>query len=779
MLKKLMIIIFALFLLVPTINAEIVILNHTHVLADTDIGFFSPDENFGTNTLINIKKSVTNPTRGWLMFDISSIPSNSIILDAELGLFMKSAEDSLFINSYHFFSNSSWDELNITYNNNPCGNAFVINGSSCNSTSSSNQSIPNAPNVRYFWNITSSVRQELQKLNDNVTTILQYRGLSGSFGVDLRFATKEEATINQRPILNISFVVVIDETNPQFAAASINNSNPKINEVVALSQVVTDETALNSFRFSDNQTGTFINQSPVSISGTSFNATFNLTVNLSRSNIIAYQWWVDDSSGNVNISSIALFTVANTAPQQPTILFPTTDVRTNLKPMDINVTFPADADSDTIIISYYINDTLNQTSSTNTTFNASSGNYNLKVSIDDSFASSPNASVNFVLDIINPVLTRTAPENNSIHSASIPVSLSCTDANIFLLNYTFFQGSTIIKSVQNLTPTGTELSITDTIDTNALASGLYNMNITCSDTHTSTQIPSYSPEKDIANIKLTYNIPQNNDNIGIKLKSTTATLVNFNTMKEIDRYTFYFEFEEIENGTIYEYVFKITNQEKLTYLPESDYKAHFITNYNWIDFDLNDANAVYTIKKTQDDKYEIKIETTKTFLNFNSIGGLNIITQQLNLIVDNTAPVISVSAGNLIVAENDILQFNITCTDANGISLLKIANNVSGILTNITTINALNITPFIFLENHTVVLGSITHQFTCLDAVNNVIQSEQILYNSTEAPVVIEEINLKNYPYTTLATTVIVIIILFFVVVTVAKNFKTVIFKKK
>lgn len=231
MLKRLMIIIIStLFLLVPTINAEIVVLNHTHVLADTDIATFAPDTNFGTGTLVSIKKNFDAPTRAWFMFNISSIPSNSIILDAELGLFMVSAEDAMFINSFHFFSNSSWDELNITYNNNPCGNAFAIIGSSCNSTPSSTQAIPNTPNVRYFWNITSSIRHELQKSNDNVTTILQYRGLSGSFGVDLRFTTREGAVVNNRPILNISFESAVDATPPTITINTPQN-NTDVNDV--------------------------------------------------------------------------------------------------------------------------------------------------------------------------------------------------------------------------------------------------------------------------------------------------------------------------------------------------------------------------------------------------------------------------------------------------------------------------------------------------------------------------------------------------------------------
>ena len=74
-----------------------------------------------------------------------------------------------------------------------------------------------------------------------------------------------------------------------------------------------------------------------------------------------------------------IFTVANTPPGAATILFPTDLLNTTQQPLDLNVTFADDADSDTITIYYYINGKLNQTSTTTTTFNASDGNYELKL----------------------------------------------------------------------------------------------------------------------------------------------------------------------------------------------------------------------------------------------------------------------------------------------------------------------------------------------------------------------------------------------------------------
>ncbi len=387
-----------------------------------------------------------------------------------------------------------------------------------------------------------------------------------------------------------------DTTNPTFGSDSINNSNPKINEVVALSQVVQDETELSSFRFSHNISGSFVNQSPVSISGTSQNATFNLTVTLPQGNVIGYQWHTADSSGNINITSIASFTVANTPPETPTIILPLPEI-TNVIPLQMEVTFPSDADGDSITINYFIDDILNQTSATNTTLNASDGTFTLDVSISDGIDSSANATVTFTIDLINPINVITSPINNSINGNSVEVDISCSNLALEKLNYTFFQGDTIVKSVQN-SSTGTSLTIQDTIDTSALSSGVFTMNITCTDNASNTD----------------------------------------------------FEF--------------------------------------------------------------------------------------LNLNIDNTNPAISVVSGDLNPTVDDVLEFNATCTDANGINSISISNNASGSLTNITIVDVTNITPFIYLHNHTVVLGTVAHQFTCLDSVDNSIQSGLISYNSSGIPVI-------------------------------------------
>lgn len=434
-----------------------------------------------------------------------------------------------------------------------------------------------------------------------------------------------------------------DTQNPNFQAESINNTTPRINEVILISQNVSDETQLDVVVLAHNQSGILTNQTPIDISGTSFNATDTITVTASKGTVVGYQWAVNDTSGNSNTSVVRTFVVQNTAPETPTILAPTVDFFTNFLPVDINVTFNQDADGDTLTIHYFINQTLNQTSLTNTTFNASDNLYFLEVSITDGEVFTANVSVTFEIDTTTPIIVLTDPANQSSHSADIPVDISCTDLNVFILNYTFFNGSNIIRTAQDNISVANTLAIIDTIPIENLSDGNYNLNISCSDAHTSKQIGNYNPIKDLANLKLVYNTPRDANNIGIKLKATTATLDDYGTDKNIDRYVFWFDFVEAQSDIFYSYTFKIDSKTSLKYLPNSDFNGHFVTKYNWIDFEFDDnSDAIYTVKRTDVNKYEVKITTKKTFLNFRSIGGLNIAEQQLNITIDTAvAPAIT------------------------------------------------------------------------------------------------------------------------------------------
>src|SRR3989338_487837 len=150
---------------------------------------------------------------------------------------------------------------------------------------------------------------------------------------------------------------------------------------VNLTANVTDNSGLSTCRFVINQTGAkeFFNKTA---SGASDQCSQNFTIALARGNVINFTSIVIDTSNNINQSE-QIVTVANTPAGQATIVFPTSNLYTSQQPLALNVTFSADTDNDVINITYYINGRLNQTSLTNTTLNASDGNYILNVSLHD------------------------------------------------------------------------------------------------------------------------------------------------------------------------------------------------------------------------------------------------------------------------------------------------------------------------------------------------------------------------------------------------------------
>ncbi|MDP7430435.1 MAG: hypothetical protein QGG97_02670, partial [Flavobacteriales bacterium] len=123
--------------------------------------------------------------------------------------------------------------------------------------------------------------------------------------------------------------------------------------------------------------------------------------------------------------------------------------------------------------------------------------------------------------------------------------------------------------------------------------------------------------------------------ITIKLKSVPAkfSLDSITNTKKTDRYKFGFT---PANQSRNDYVIEVTSRYKINYLSDSSYSAHFVTGRNWIDFENNDKSATYHIVKVSDFIYDVQIRTND--LIFDSIGGLNIVTEQITFTIDTSVP---------------------------------------------------------------------------------------------------------------------------------------------
>lgn len=382
----------------------------------------------------------------------------------------------------------------------------------------------------------------------------------------------------------------------------------------------------------------------------------------------------------------------NNIPETPTIILPEVNDFNNTQPdYPFNVTFLADLDGDNITIFYYVNGLLNQTSSNNVTFNATDGFFILNVSLFDGFDSSSNATNNFTIDTTLPTLAKFNMSNNTVVGFNINLTLNITiqDTNPFNLTANVHNGSNdnLFSAFNDILNSSTTISLVITINTSLFASGNYTLDVNFSDRSTAIKIDDYGITKDLADLKLTYDTAESQDQISVKLKSSDIPLDNFDTEKQFDRYIFWFDFSETtpKDGTLHTYVFKINNKDILRHLPNTVHDGHFITNWNWITFDLKNGAATYSVKQTNDNKYEVTITTTETNLVFNSIGGLNVVNEFFNFQVDNDPPNFPASSINNTLPKvgEDVLLSHV-CQDTIGLSTCFLSHNDTGTGVNVT-----------------------------------------------------------------------------------------------
>lgn len=527
--KKIILLIFTMILLViPFANASILIYNETFEGVGTpngwsvstgnpdfDFGGFESDEGvrYPDAAEVNIpvaaydKTKMRNYTAFVNMTSTDSIPFWNLHENCKS---TKSGSQRLTLNAITnttaFFPLNTWILWQMEFNATQCG--------------------------AYLFNITTGdIIMQIKPITVTDTGVNNRRMRGGSNTLMDNFSVIEGSFSAQAP-------PPADTQNPTFATASINISNPRINDVVGLSQEVLDETLLASYRFADNRTGSFVNSSAFTIGGTTANATFNLTVTQVRGTVIGFQWSIADDAGNTNQTAIDSFTVSNTAPQTPTIIFPTPSLTTAQQPLDLNVTFPSDVDGDAITITYSINGVFNQTSETNTTLNASDGVFTLAVSLSDSFDSSSNATVTFTIDTLNPINNIILPVNNSIHEIQIPVQITCNNINVINLSYIFINESgSIFQTEHNdsdINDLGTQATLNVPITIAGLTDGVFSLNTTCLDNASNSDFEFHTLNIDtsipaIVSTQLSNSSPEENDIIQLEI-TCSDTFIGIDTI---------------------------------------------------------------------------------------------------------------------------------------------------------------------------------------------------------------------------------------------------------
>lgn len=128
------------------------------------------------------------------------------------------------------------------------------------------------------------------------------------------------------PFINVTYVAVYNKTGaptaqsttpPAFSNNLTNNTQPRIGDDVSFNITGTDVDGISGYIFSwDNGTGTFQNDSFVDITDFNFkiaNVTANKTIEVVAGTDIQYQWYMNDTLGNMGVSGIARVQVSGTS----------------------------------------------------------------------------------------------------------------------------------------------------------------------------------------------------------------------------------------------------------------------------------------------------------------------------------------------------------------------------------------------------------------------------------------------------------------------------------
>jgi hypothetical protein len=156
-----------------------------------------PSDNFGDSTFLSIGVFTVPFARSYLQFDLSPIPPEAVILDANMGLYYDSSYDlsSLPIGLYEV--TESWKEDTITWDSQPASSSEAVDIQII-SASQTNDSV--------YWQLVDLVEQWQAGSIENYGMVLLDTDESSDDG-GVEFFSSDWLTANQRPKLIIEFYI--------------------------------------------------------------------------------------------------------------------------------------------------------------------------------------------------------------------------------------------------------------------------------------------------------------------------------------------------------------------------------------------------------------------------------------------------------------------------------------------------------------------------------------------------------------------------------------------
>lgn len=326
---------------------------NTENLENTYINQYFPTTNYGTDT--NMGVTTANAGDGeqvsLLKWNVSSIPAGSNILTADMNLYawvnQLDAGESMNISVKEIEGVFPWTEDDITWDTRPIDSNV---SSTISDTFSCNNSYP--PDGGWItFNITLALQSVVNDGEPNLSLYLYGHDNVSVEDDYVGFYTKEDGG-GRYPYFNITYNE--DTTNPLWHNQFVNESSPVKDEYMSFNITITDESSLGGYVFSWTDSGDWVNDSEVALSGTYQNVTVVKQISAIGGTNISWRFHFDDDSSNPNSSTISTFIVGNTAPPQPTLIQPENKSITGDATPFFNWTPVTDIDEDSVTYEFML-----------------------------------------------------------------------------------------------------------------------------------------------------------------------------------------------------------------------------------------------------------------------------------------------------------------------------------------------------------------------------------------------------------------------------------------
>lgn len=569
------------------------------------------------------------------------------------------------------------DELwNLTLGSDPANYTNLFNATASDTTLPIvNVSLNNtSPKINEWLNISANITDETGLLfanwSINFTTGLIKQNYSIS-GTSFKFSNRTQITDSRGNVLNITVYATDTSNNVQINSTIINvadtlgsiliglnTTTPRINGVVNISGNATDADADFSLGYiSYNISGNPQRNFTYAISGSKGNFSQNITINLTRGNVINFSVFYNDTAGTIFQASL-LLTVNNTPPNG-TNFVNTTGKHYNTNITRLNSTPSNNLDND--VLRYVVfSDTTNPPTAlyyNGTDLNISTNwtednTYFYQIKVMDEISESDLSPVfNLTLDTGIPTLTINI-SNNTIIRINQTINITIDDTFPYNLTMRIYRGTNDYYSIINSTAVGRLISIIANI--NLTEDGNYTLEINGSDSDkTSPIISDRLSNWKVKNELLSFNTSKGQGvNLDIKFKGN-APPSNFNSFSYFNEKGTHIDFgvNYTANATELLPVFNVkANNMDISYLNDS-IKGHFIFPPYGIDFEgelkINNSPKDYIaeIKKISNTNYQVDIVPNETInigdnISFisSSVFGLNTIDVFYNIVNDQTMP---------------------------------------------------------------------------------------------------------------------------------------------